>query len=195
MKARQQQPRPIAFDQFLHDSTRYSRRRVYAYHSELLEWSRVLDVLQGLLQVLQLKVNLALGSLSILDSLNLEGRDGLQLAVEVVGGGLEGIEALLDLVDDSLVLEDAAVVSEVDGGRLLGQLLELAAGVVVALLEGLQRCNRLAAQTQRGGDFGPVKLESCGSLRKRKKISSSSGSSPVSNSTPIAREDVQNVLM
>lgn len=42
---------------------------------------------------------------------------------------------VLDLVDDGLVLQDAAVVGEVDGLGLLGQDLDLAAGVIVALLE------------------------------------------------------------
>ena len=194
LKARQQQPRPVAIDQLPIFLNQRQIQFPYAYHSELLEWSRVLNVLEGLLEVLQFKVDLVLGSLGILDSLNLEGGDGLELAVEVVGGGLEGIEAFLDLVNDSLVLEDAAVLGEVDGGRQLGQLLDLAADVVVALLEGLQRRNRLAAQAQGGGDFGPVELEGCGSLRKRKKISSGPKSSFVTNNAPIARYGSPNPL-
>jgi hypothetical protein len=42
---------------------------------------------------------------------------------------------VLDLVDDSLVLQDTAVVGEIDGLGLLGKDLDLAAGVIVALLE------------------------------------------------------------
>jgi hypothetical protein len=57
---------------------------------------------------------------------------------------------VLDLVDDGLVLQDAAVVGEVDGLGLLGQELDLAAGVVVALLEVLERSGGLAAKAERG---------------------------------------------
>ena len=50
---------------------------------------------------------------------------------------------LLYRIDNSLVLEDGAVVSEVDGGWLLLESRELAAGILVALLEGVE-----------GGDSG-----------------------------------------
>jgi hypothetical protein len=63
-----------------------------------------------------------------------------------------------------LVLEDGSVGGEVDGGGLLRELLDLAAGVLVALLEGLEGGNGLATEAERAGDLGPVKLESCASL-------------------------------
>lgn len=64
---------------------------------------------------------------------------------------------------------------EVDLGGELRQLLDMALGVVVARLECLQGRDRLAAEAQGGGDFGPVELEGCGSLRRRRdKISSGS---------------------
>lgn len=68
---------------------------------------------------------------------------------------------VLDLVDDGLVLEDTAVVGEVDGLGLLGQDLDLAAGIIVALLERLQRGGSLAAEAEGGRNLGPVELE-CG---------------------------------
>lgn len=129
------------------------------YHGELVEGSGGLNVLQGSLEVLELEVDLLLGSLGVLDGLDLESIDGLELAGEIVGGGLEVLESLLDLVNDGLVLEDAAVVGEVDGGRLLAELLHLAAGVLVARLEGLEGGDGLAAQAERGGHLGPVELE------------------------------------
>lgn len=107
------------------------------YDSEILEGTGSLDVLKGLLQVLQLGLDLALGSLGVLDSLGLEGINGLQLTVDIVGSGLEGLEVVLDLVDDGLVLQDTTVVGEVHGLGLLGQDGHLTAGLVVALLEGL----------------------------------------------------------
>jgi hypothetical protein len=140
------------------------RRRSSTYHSELVERPGLLDVLQRLREVLQLEVDLLLGSLGILDGLDLEGLDGLELAREVVGRGLELLEALLNLVDNGLVLQDAAVVGEVDGGSLLGQQLDLAAGVLVALLESLEGGDRLTTQAEGGGHFGPVELEGGASL-------------------------------
>jgi hypothetical protein len=105
--------------------------------SEVLEWSGLLDVLEGSGEVLELEVDGLLGGLGVLDGLSLEGVDGLQLSADIVGDGLEGVESLLDLIDDSLVLEDGSVLGEIDGGGLLRELLNLAADVLVALLEGL----------------------------------------------------------
>lgn len=68
---------------------------------------------------------------------------------------------VLDLVNDGLVLEETAVVGEVDGLGLLGQDLDLAAGIIVALLERLQRGGGLAAEAEGGRNLGPVDLE-CG---------------------------------
>lgn len=131
------------------------------YHGEVLEGTGGLDVLQGLLQVDELSVDLALGLLGVLDGLGLEGIDGLQLAADIVRSRLEALEVVLDLVNDGLVLEDAAVVGKVDGLGLLGQDLDLAAGVIVALLEGLQRGGGLAAEAEGGRDLDPIDLE-CG---------------------------------
>jgi hypothetical protein len=59
------------------------------------------------------------------------------LSVNIVRRGLEGAEVLLNLVDDGLVLQDRAVVREVDLGGLFGELLDATAGIFIALLEGL----------------------------------------------------------
>jgi hypothetical protein len=125
----------------------------------------LLNVGEGLLKVLQLQADLLLGGLGILDGLDLEGLDGLDLAGDVVGRGLEGGEALLDLGDDGLVLEGRAVVGEVDLGGELAEGRDLAAGVLVALLEGLQGGDGLATEVEGGRDLGPVELERCASLR------------------------------
>lgn len=166
-KARQQQHRPVVLSQQCPPLLVQQLSLASApdtYDGELLEAPGLLDVLEGLVQVLQLEVDLLLGRLGVLDSLGLEGLDGLDLAVDIVGLGLEGLEALLDLVDDGLVLEEGAVLGKVDLGGQFGQLLDLALGVVIARLEGLQRGDRLAAEAQGGGHFDPVELQSCGSL-------------------------------
>lgn len=157
-RAGRKQPRPKQLGQHTVPTKRFAIAKTY--HSEILKRTSRLDILQRLLEVLQLGLDLTLGLLSVLHSLGLKGIDSLQLAGNIVGGGLEALEVLLDLVDDGLVLEHTAVVREVDGLRLLGQNLHLAAGVVVALLEGLQRCGGLAAEAERGRDLGPVDLES-----------------------------------
>ncbi|KAI6775732.1 hypothetical protein HG530_002490 [Fusarium avenaceum] len=142
------------------------------YDSEVLEWSGLLDVLEGSGKVLELEVDGLLGGLGVLDGLSLESIDSLQLSANIVGDGLEGVESLLDLIDDSLVLEDGSVLGEIDGGGLLREVLDLAADVLVALLEGLQGGDGLATETEGAGDLGPVKLESCASLSEKGKISS-----------------------
>lgn len=122
----------------------------YTYHSEVLERPGGLNVLEGLLKVLQLSVDLALGLLGALEGLGLVGLDGLDLAADVVLLDLEGVDLLLDVVDDGGVLQDGAVVGEVDLLGLLGQDLDLAARVVVALLEGLQGLGGGAAEAEFG---------------------------------------------
>jgi hypothetical protein len=114
------------------------------YHSQVGKWPGLLDVLQGLLQIAQLLVHNALGLFGALDGLRLERLDRLDLSGHIVGLGLESIELLLDVVDDGLVLEDAAVVLEVDGLRLLGEDGDFAARVVVAFLEGLKGSSSVA---------------------------------------------------
>lgn len=67
---------------------------------------------------------------------------------------------VLELVDDGLVLQDVAVVGEVDGLGLLGKELDLAARIVVTLLEGLEGGGCLTAETEGAGHLGPVDFES-----------------------------------
>lgn len=93
---------------------------------------------------MQLHVDLALRRLSIFDGLCLERLDGFELLIKVVGGGLEGTVRLLNLVDDGLVLEDGAVMTEIDFLRGFGEDGDLAANVLVALLEGLEGGNCLS---------------------------------------------------
>lgn len=81
------------------------------------------------------------------------------MPLHIVRLRLVGAEALLDLVDDGGVLEDGAVVGEVNGLRLLGENGDLPARVVVALLEGLEGGGSAAFQTELRADLGPVELE------------------------------------
>lgn len=132
------QSSPQTFPSYSFHSTLSNPLHPYTYHSQVLEWPGLLNVLQGLLQVRKLRVNLALGGQGILDSLGLESLDGLQLLGEIDRDGLEGLVGPLNLINDGLVLEDSAVVSDI---QLLGQSTEnddLAAGLLVALLERLK---------------------------------------------------------
>jgi hypothetical protein len=69
-----------------------------------------------------------------------------------------------DLVEDGVVLEQAAVVGEVDGLRGVGEGLDFAARVVVALFEGGERAGGAAAEAELRGQFAPVQLERCAGL-------------------------------
>lgn len=140
---------------------------IITYHSEILKRPSSLNVLKGLVEVNQLSLNLTPGLLSGLNSLSLKGIDSLNLAANIVRSGLEGLERALDLVDDGLVLQDIAVVREVDGLGLLGQNLQLAAGLIVTLLEGLEGGGCLATEAEGAGDLGPVELESGAALCTR----------------------------
>lgn len=131
---------------------------------EVVERPGLFDVLQCLLEVAELLVDDKLGLLGALDGLGLESFDGLDLPVYVVGLGLVGAELLLDVVDDGLVLEGGAVVSEVDGLGLLGENSELAASVIVALLERLEGDGGVATEAELLGELGPVELEGCAAL-------------------------------
>lgn len=133
-------------------------RHANTYHSEILERPGLLNVLQRLVQILQFLVNHALRLLGALDGLCLERLNGLHLSLNIVGGWLEGLELLLYIVDDGLVLEDSAVVGEIDGGGVLLELLDLSAGVVVALLESNEGVGGAAFETELGTELCPVQF-------------------------------------
>jgi len=138
----------------------------YTHDGQVLEWSGLLDVLQCLLQVLELTVDLNLGLLGSLDGLGLESLNGLDLARDVVLLGLESRELLLDVVDDGGVLQETTVVGEVDSLLLALELGELAAGVIVALLEGDKGVGSCALERELLGELGPVELGGCVALKK-----------------------------
>jgi len=116
------------------------------------------------LEIAQLLVDDGLGLLCALDGLGLESLNGLDLPSYIVCLGLESVELLLDVVDDGLVLEGAAVIGEVNGLRLLREDGDLAARIVIALLEGLERSGSLTLETKLRGELGPVELEGSAAL-------------------------------
>lgn len=139
---------------------------VYTYNGEVSEWPGILDVLQGLLEIAQLLVDNSLGLLCALDGLGLESLNGLDLPSYIVCLRLESVELLLDVVDNGLVLEDAAVMVEVDGLGLLGEDGDFATRIVVALLEGLEGSSGLTLEAELGAQLGPVELEGCATLQE-----------------------------
>ena len=76
-------------------------------------------------------------------SLGFEGLNSLDGAADVVGHGLEVLQQLLRLVNNGLVLQHRAVMSEVDGCRLRGVLVGEPLGIGVSLSEGLNSGNGL----------------------------------------------------
>ncbi len=97
-----------------------------------------MNVLQCLVQIAQLPVYYRLGLFRALDRLAFKRLNGFYLPAHIISCRLERTELLLDIVDDGLVLKDAAVLAEVNRLRLFGKDRDFAAGVVVALFEGLQ---------------------------------------------------------
>lgn len=73
---------------------------------------------------------------------------------------LDGVAAngLFNLVDDALVLEDGAVVAEVDIGGLRFEDGEAALCVVVALLERGEGVEGITTEAKGGRETGPVDL-------------------------------------
>lgn len=116
----------------------------WTYHSQFVERACFGNILQGRAEIRQLGINLVLGSLRILDSCGFEVFDRSQSIRDVVSLRLERLEGGLNLVDDGLILEDGAVVREVDFAGGVLQNGDLAAGILVALLEGLELGRSLA---------------------------------------------------
>lgn len=85
--------------------------------------------------------------------------NGLDLPANIISRWLEGVELLLDVIDDGRVLENRAVVREVDGLGLLGEDGHFAARIIIALLEGLKGSSSVTTQTELGSKLGPVELE------------------------------------
>jgi len=136
----------------------------YTYHSQILKRPSSLNILQRRIQILQLGIDLALRLLRALHSLRLERLNRLDLAADIVLLRLEAIDLLLDVGDDVLVFEDAAVLREVDALGLVGEDLDPALRVVVALLEVGEGVGRAASETQFGSEVGPVDLHGGGAL-------------------------------
>jgi len=60
------------------------------------------------------------------------------MRIHIIRHGLELLQQLLGLIDDGLVLQDGAVVRDIDGGGLRGVLVVDELGVVVPFAEGLE---------------------------------------------------------
>lgn len=133
--------------------------RFRTYHSELVEWSGRFNVRQSLFQVLQLSVDLSLGLLGALHGLSLESFNSLDLSLNIVLLRLESVELLLDIGDDVLVLQDLAVMREIDCLSLLGKDLDAAARIVVALLEVGKGSGSVTSEAELRPKVGPVDLE------------------------------------
>lgn len=159
-RAEQQQPHPTRTRTHTNQHNPiFPKQKKNTYHSEVLERPGSLNVIQSLLQLNQLRLDLTPSLFSVLDSLGLKGIDRLNLARDIIASRLEVLELGLDIIDHGLVLQRVAVVVKVDGLGLLRQSLNLAARVVVTLLEGLQGCSRLATEAERAGNLGPVEFQ------------------------------------
>ena len=119
-----------------------------AYLCQLLKRPRILNILQCLLQRSQFGIHGNLCLFRVLNRFCLKRLNGLDLPCDIVGLGLETLDLLLNLVDDGLVVDLGSVRSEVDGGRKVGENLDLPSGVVVTLFEGCEGSSGLALQAE-----------------------------------------------
>lgn len=136
------------------------RTKVISTNGELVKRPGILNVGKGCLKFFELEINLLLGLLSFLDlygidmvpatrtenetnGLGLEGLNGLYVRTDIVGNGLEVLQNFLGLVNDSLVLQNGAVVGKINGGGLAGVLCVKTLSLSVALAEGLEGRNGL----------------------------------------------------
>ena len=134
------------------------------YNSQLIKRPRRLDILQRLRQRLHLMIHPPLRLLRALHRLSLKRLNRFQLPAYIIRHGLEGFEMLFDFIDHGAVGERGSVFGKVDGLRLLVQGGEFAAGVVVALFEGLEGGCGAAFEAEGGGNSGPVDFGCGGAL-------------------------------
>lgn len=91
-------------------------------------------------------------------SFDFNSLDGFDLGLDIVGGGLEGLEGLLKLINDSLVLQDLAIVGKVNSGFLLLEIGKNATSLFITLTERAEGSNGLSLKTKGSGQFGPVNV-------------------------------------
>lgn len=124
----------------------------------MVEWTSLLDVGKSLVELLELNINLGLGLLGFLNLLkhrnlsgivdswieithggSLECFDSLDMRIHVIGDGCEVLEGLFGIVDNGLVLQDGAVMFEVDGAGKAGIAGGQALSLAMTFAERLQR--------------------------------------------------------
>ena len=93
-------------------------------------------------------------------SLGLNSFNGLDLGLNIIRGRLERLEGLLNLINDSLVLKNLAVMSKVNGGLLFLEISQDTTSLLVTLAERAQSSNGLGLETKRSGQLGPVNVGS-----------------------------------
>ena len=109
------QPRPGGAQKNQHRYEEAEGCQLDTHNSQILKGSRRLDILQRRLQFPQLPIHPRLRLLRALHSLHFKRFNGFDLPSHIVRSWFEGFEVTFDLVDDSSVVEGAAVVLEVDG--------------------------------------------------------------------------------
>jgi hypothetical protein len=82
----------------------------------------------------------------ITNSCSLEGLDGLDVRIHIISNGLEVLEDLFSLVNDGLVLQDGAVVIEVDGAGEAGVGTLETLSLAMTFTESLESRNGLCRQ-------------------------------------------------
>ena len=116
--------------------------RQYTY-SQILKWTRILNVSESRLQIFQLYVDFLHCLLSLDNCCGLECLNSLDVCVHVICYRLEFPEKPGSIIDNSFVLKNGTVVFEVDCGRLGRVLGVKTLGFTVSFTERLKSRDRL----------------------------------------------------
>lgn len=130
-------------------------------YTQIIGQPRLINVLDRLIQINKLFGNLLLRLLGILDGLGLKlvnpGKDGR----DIISNRLERFGRLFNLINDTLVLQDGAVVCEIDGFARGTEMIEFGVGVDIAFSEGGEGRGCLWSQRKGGCKSVPVDFCDC----------------------------------
>jgi hypothetical protein len=110
-------------------------------YSQVLKRTRIFNISKSGLKILQLYVNLLHCLFSLSDCGGLECLNGLDVCAHVIRYRLELLEDFGSVINDGFVLEDGAVVLNINCGGLGGVLSMKTLGLAVSFAERLKGCD------------------------------------------------------
>jgi hypothetical protein len=124
-----------------HETLAQNVMRGEGTHGQILKRTRILNISKSGLQIFQLYVDLLNCLFSLNDCGGLECLNGFDVCAHVIRYRLELLEKFGSVIDNGFVLEDGAVVLNIDCGRLGGVLSVKTLGLAVSFAERLKGCD------------------------------------------------------